>query len=317
MDRFRLARMCVSMVALVGSAAVMATSASSAPAGAAVVSGPQCTFNGSALPIVTGASAGEKIKVSCTGLAPLHPYLTMETSLLLGIDPKAAPLLSGDITSVPGLLALLAALPEINPAALSFPVSNLLGDLDFTYTLPSSHAADPNAVCPPTTAQINAGLIGCALATIDLTSFTPVGAASAVIEYTGDPLFPPAPTLALSKATARDGRPVAVSDAPGATTHWWLATLVTLESLLGGGAGPAPTVTVTVHNGTSSVTAANTIKVSPAVYNEPVLTPPAISGTFTVPAKTTGATTVTVTYQATLLGFALPNSASAPLKVRR
>jgi hypothetical protein len=110
---------------------------------------------------------------------------------------------------------------------------------------------------------------------------------------------------------------VAVSDAPGATTHWWLATLVTLESLLGGGAGPAPTVTVTVHNGTSSVTAANTIKVSPAVYNEPVLTPPAISGTFTVPAKTTGATTVTVTYQATLLGFALPNSASAPLKVRR
>ncbi|HUD16775.1 MAG TPA: hypothetical protein VMQ59_05900, partial [Acidimicrobiales bacterium] len=102
MDRFRLARMCVSVVALVGSAAMMAASASSAPAGAAAVSGPQCTFNGSALPIVTGASAGEKVKVSCTGLAPLHPYLTMETSLLLGIDPKAAPLLSGSITSVPG-----------------------------------------------------------------------------------------------------------------------------------------------------------------------------------------------------------------------
>jgi hypothetical protein len=176
---------------------------------------------------------------------------------------------------------------------------------------------DANAVCPPTTAQINAGLIGCALATIDLTSFKPVGAASAVIEYTGDPLFPPAPTLALSKATAKDGSPVAVSDAPGATTHWWLATLVTLEALLGGGAGPPPTVTVTVNNGTSSVTAANTITVTPAVYNEPVLTPPAISGTFTAPAKTTGATTVTVTYQATLLGFALTNSATAPLKLRR
>jgi hypothetical protein len=318
MDRFRLARMCVSVLALVGSAAAVAVVGGSAPAGAAAgVSGPHCTFNGSALPIVMGASGGEKVVVSCTGLPPLHPYLTMETSLLLGIDPKAAPLLSGSVTSVPGLLALLAALPEINPAALTFPVSDLSGDLDFTYTLPTSHAADPNAVCPPTTAQINAGLIGCGLATIDLTSFKPVGAASAVSEYAGDPLFPPAPTLALSTAAATDGSAVAVGDAPGATTYWWLSTLETLESLLGGGAGPAPTVTVTLTKGARTVTAPNTITVSPAVYNEPVLTPPAISGTFTVPAKTNGARTVTVTYQASLLGFALNNSATASLKVRR
>ena len=316
MDRFRLARMCVSLLALVGSAAAVAVVGRSAPAGAAA-SGPACTFNGSSLPIVMGASGGEKITVSCTGLPPLHPYLTMETSLLLGIDPKAAPLLSGDITSVPGLLALLAALPEINPAALSFPVSNLSGDLDFTYTLPTSHPADPNAVCPPTTAQINAGLIGCALATIDLTSFKPLGAGSAVIEYTGDPLFPPSPTLALSTTTATDGSAVAVGDAPGAITYWWLATLDSLESLLGGGAGPAPTVTVTLSKGARTVTAPNNITVAPAVYNEPVLTPPAIAGTFTVPAKTNGERTVTVTYQANLLGFGLNNSATSLLKIRR
>ena len=80
---------------------------------------------------------------------------------------------------------------------------------------------------------------------------------------------------------------------------------------------PAPTVTVTLTRGARTVTAPNAITVSPAVYNEPVLTPPAISGTFTVPAKTNGEQTVTVTYQASLLGFTLSNSATAPLKVRR
>jgi hypothetical protein len=291
----------------------------STPAGAstAAAASPACTFNGSALPIVTGASEGEAVHVACTGLPPLHPYLVFETSLLLGIDPKAAPLLTGNIVSLPGLLALLAALPEINPLALSVHTSDLLGNLDFVYVLPGTHPLDPNAVCPPTTAQINAGLIGCALATIDLTSFKPVGAASAVLEYAGDPLFPPAPTLALGTSTATVGATVPVSDAPGATTYWWLSTLVTLESLLGGGSPPTPTLTVTLTGKKTTVTAPNHITVSPAVYNAPVLTPPMISGGFTVPPKSTGKRTVTVTYQVTLLGFPLTNSASAPLLVHR
>ena len=86
---------------------------------------------------------------------------------------------------------------------------------------------------------------------------------------------------------------------------------------MGGGSGPAPTITVTLTKGKSSVTAPNTITVSPAVYNNPVLTPPKISGNFTVPARATGKRTVTVTYVAQLLGFDLTNSATAPLKVRR
>jgi hypothetical protein len=317
MVRARNAVAIVAVVAAMASAGTMALPAVGwVPAGAATT--PQCTFNGSSLPIVTGATAGEKVAVSCSGLPALHPYLVMETSLLLGIDPKAAPLLSGKIVSVSGLLALLAALPEINPAALTFPVSDLSGHLAFTYTLPTSHALDPNATCPPTTAEINDGLIGCALATIDLTSFKPVGAGSAVVEYAGDPLFPPNPTLALSTATAARGRSVGLGDAPGATTHWWLATLLALEGLLGGGSAPKPTVTVTLASSKGSTTAANTVSVSPAVYNNPVLTPPKLNGAFTVPAKKIrGQQTVTVTYQALLLGFPLGNTASAPLLVGR
>ena len=56
--------------------------------------------------------------MDCTGLPALHPYLVMETSLLLGIDPNASALLTGNIASLSGLLSLLDALPEINPAAL-------------------------------------------------------------------------------------------------------------------------------------------------------------------------------------------------------
>ncbi len=318
MFRFRSTRLALAALAAVASSGALAV-AGVATAPAAAAASPQCTFNGSSLPIVTGASAGEKIAVSCTGLPPLHPYLVMETSLLLGIDPKAAPLLSGQLVSVPGLLSLLSSLPEVNVGALSFPLSGLGGDLDFTYTLPSTQAADPNAKCPPSTAQINAGLIGCALATIDLTSFKPVGAGSAVIEYAGDPLFPPGPTLALSTATATRGQSVAVGDAPGATTYWWLSTLLALEGLLGGGSAPTPTVTATLTSAEGvATTAANAIQVAPAVYDHSVLTPPKISGTFTVPAKKIrGPQTVRVTYQASLLGFPLSNTASAPLRIGR
>ncbi len=201
----------------------------------AAATSPSCTFTGSSLPIITGASAGTQVKVACSGLPALHPYLVFETSLLLGIDPKAAPLLSGQIVSVAGLLALLDALPEVNPLALTFQTSDLSGDLDFTYTLPTSKALDPNAKCGPTIKQFNSGLLGCGLATIDLTSFKPVGTASAVVEYIGDPLFPPSPTLALGATTAKAGATVSVSDAAAATTYWWLATLDSLESSSAGG----------------------------------------------------------------------------------
>jgi len=88
---------------------------SGAPSGAttprpqAASSGPACTFNGSTLPLATGVSAGSKIAVSCTGLPPLNPYMLVGTSLVLTIDPVAAPLLSGQITSLSALMRLLAA----------------------------------------------------------------------------------------------------------------------------------------------------------------------------------------------------------------
>lgn len=179
MKRHSVMRLGLGLVALVGTVGIgVAGSAASLPSAAAATTGSDatasCTFEGANLPIVFGATNGSKVPIDCTGLPPLHPYLVFEVSLLLAIDPKAAPLLHGDVTSVPGLLALISALPEINPLALTFPHSDAKGNLNINYTLPTTHALDPNATCPQSLMQFRSGLIGCGLTMIDLTTFKPV-----------------------------------------------------------------------------------------------------------------------------------------------
>jgi len=314
--RDRITRLCLGLLTLVGSVGIgLVSSTGSPPAAAATPAAATCLFEGAGFPIVFGATPGTKVAINCTGLTPLHPYLVFETSLLLAIDPKAAPLLQGNVTSVPGLLSLISSLPEINALALTFVHSDAKGNLNDNYTLPRTHALDPNATCPPSGTQFRTGLIGCGLTMIDLTTFKPVAAGSALVQYVNEPFTPVAPpTLSLSTTSAAPGATVDVSDAAGAKTWWWLSTLTSLLGLLGGGSAPT-TLHVRVSNGTKSALAANTITVSPAVYNAPTLTPPKLSGSFTVPPGITGSVKVTVSYSASLEGFPLVNSASAPLNV--
>ena len=312
----------LSIIAALGLAPTAATAATrtrvavTAPAAASV---PACSFNGGSLPIVTGVSVGTKITIACTGLSPLHPYLLLETSLLIGIDPKAAALLSGGATPSPALLeSALAALPEINPASFALPLSDLSGNLNETYTVPSFQPLDPNAACPPSVFEFNSGLIGCALAMVDLTTQKPVAAGSAVLEWTGYPFLPPDPTVAFSTAIARPGTQVNVTDAPGATTYWWLATLAALESLLGGGSAPAvtPSVAFAAKHGTF-VPAVQNVTVTGASYDGSTLTPPSISGSFTVPSGLSGKHKVFVSLSMPLDGIDLQITAEAPLVVLR
>ena len=290
-----------------------ASSGATTPPAPAASTGPACTFNGSTLPLITGVSAGSNIAVSCTGLSPLHPYMLVGTSLVLAIDPAAAPLFSGQITSLSALMGLLAALKEIDLASAATHTSDTSGGLSANWTVPTFQAVDPNASCPPTKEEFNSGLLGCALAMIDLTTFTPVGAGSALFEYKGFPFFPPNPTVALSAAYTVPDQTVSIRDATGATTYWWLATLDVLESALGpGSSGSPPSVTVNlVDQFGRSVPAATNAAVTPAKYSGGVFTPPALSGNFTVPSNITGAVKVNVTLTAPLDGIPLSNVASA------
>jgi hypothetical protein len=185
-----------------------------------------------------------------------------------------------------------------------------------SWTVPTYQAVDPNASCPPTQQEFNSGLLGCALAMIDLSSFKPVTAGSALFEYKGFPFFPPNPTLALSTSTAVPNQTVTVSDAAAATTYWWLSTLSTLESSLGTSGGASPTVTATVVEANGhSVPAQSNAQVSPATYSGGVFTPPKLSGGFTVPSTVTGPVTVNVDLTAPLEGVPLVNAASAHMFV--
>jgi len=185
-------------------------------------------------PLVTGVSNGSKIALSCSGLPALHPYLVVGASLLLAIDPAAKPLLTGQIVSLGALNAWLAALREIDLASEAFPISSLSGSLNLDWTVSTFQPLDPKASCPPTQEEFNSGLIGCAVAMIDLTTFKPVAAGSAVFEYSGCPLLPPSPTLVLSASTTVPHQTISASDAPGATNYWWASTLAALQAGLGG-----------------------------------------------------------------------------------
>jgi Bacterial Ig domain len=291
-------------------------------AGAATVAprvsstGPQCTFNGSSLPLVTGVSGGDKIAINCSGLPVLHPYLVVGASLLLAIDPAAKPLLTGQLVSLGALNALLAALKEIDLASEAFPISDLSGHLSLDWTVPKFQPLDPNASCPPTQQEFNSGLLGCAVAMIDLTTFKPVAAGSALFEYSGFSLLPPNPTLALSASTAVPNQTLLASDVPGATTYWWVSTLAALQAGLGGGSASVPTVAVTLIDpkGTK-VAVASSVHVTPATYNGTTFFPPALSGGFVVPTSVAGPETVNIQVGSVLDGLPLANSASAPLFV--
>jgi len=77
------------------------------------------TFNANTLPIVAGVAAGTKVEIRCSGLAGLHQHLLLQVSLLIGIDPKAAALLSGGSLRVGTFESALAARPEVDTADLS------------------------------------------------------------------------------------------------------------------------------------------------------------------------------------------------------
>jgi hypothetical protein len=283
---------------------------------------PSCSFNNSSLPLVTGVTAGSQVSVSCKGEKPHQLVLVAQPSLLIGLIPGISALFGGSPSGKNKLLSLLKGLPseldalaEIAPGSLRFVTTSSTGTLYYTYVVPRFWALDPDASCPPSMQQFAEGVIGCALVMIDVNSLGVLPGGYALLSWQSN-LFSALPltqepTVAVSATTAAPGSVVSLSDVAGATTYWWLATLAYLEGILSGGATP-PTVTVTVDG----QTATNNATVSPATYTIGDLTPPELSGSFTVPSGVpAGSQTVTVTLQASLLGAPLSQSASTTLNV--
>ncbi|HLG91941.1 MAG TPA: hypothetical protein VKY15_03045, partial [Acidimicrobiales bacterium] len=175
----------------------MATTLSAGPAGAA---NPTCTFNGKASgSLVSGVVPGTTtVAVSCTGLPP-------STSLAVATASPLAGVLTNP--SIPADLALLMGSPAIGSSDAS-------GNFSTTLTIPSQQAGtDPDAVCPPSQAQVNVGLTNCAIA---VASFSGTQFGTALLGYASGELTPQTPSLSLSPTSGKAGDTVTVSG-----SGWW------------------------------------------------------------------------------------------------
>jgi len=233
------------------------------PAGPAGAATPTCTYNG----LASGSDMGTvtpgttTIDISCSGLTP---------SGLFGIA-DASPLAQ---VSTGGLIS------ELNlTMGLSIASADANGNLSATFTVPTTTVAnDADGTCPPSQAQIDAGLNNCAVAVANISTGVDEGG-FALLNYPGQPTPDPA-TLTLSPSTGPKGSVVTVSG-----SNWWGD-----GTGLGGSLATLPPSDITVGGVAAS---ASSVTIAPSVYTPGTgangaggtLTGGAISGTFTLAGK--------------------------------
>jgi len=182
-----------------------------------------------------------------------------------------------------------------------------------TFAVPAAYsAADPNATCPPTAAQINDGIFGCAIAVVTLQQ-VPVAGAEYLIQYASQTTAPNPPTIAALQSTGSAGSSINVSDASGAAGFWWGNANQVIQALAGAAALVPPPSTCGVGGGYGNVPsaflyamwyAANSpapiVSLAPGVtisnncYSGSKLNGPVLGGTLAVPASVVAGTTYKV-----------------------
>lgn len=181
-----------------------------------------------------------------------------------------------------------------------------------TFTVPATFAAsDPQAQCPPTQAQINAGLFGCVLA-VATAAQQPVAGAEYLVTYASQTTPPAAPTIAATVASGPPSSTITVSDVAGNKGYWWGNAIqfnqayalgaapqaVPASCGSSGGYGNVPAPFLEVNWFTSGTLAAIPgsaagVTISNDCYDTHTLYAPTLSGTIPVPASLAVGTTYT------------------------
>lgn len=229
-----------------------------------------------------------------TSVVGVTPGSTITISCAAGSFPDSSLLAIIEASGLAGVVSPASAeLSEVDLGSLALVTTGTDGSLSTTFTVPTTFSAsDPNAVCPATQAQINAGL-ACDLVVANLSA---VPQDEAQITYAGQGR-PNNPTLKVTLHVKHGVKTLTASDRPGAcptpvtaTSHCWWGDPVT--------GAPNPTAFSGIPGLEAWVSrhlASNTLQVSPAVYcqtgataaacaglPEGTLVPPALSGTITV-----------------------------------
>ena len=212
-----------------------------------------CTYNGSPVAVPASNTAGTPVTVNCTGLPPNTLLIVAQTSPLAGVISPAS-----------------SAVREADLATAMAVTTSATGTLSTTITMtatggtPGFSAIDKKAVCPPTQAQVNAGLTNCVVTVAILATATGLNFGNIIY---GTQPSPHVPTLALKPSHIGENRKlVTASDRAGAcptpvraaSRCWWGAALTGAPNTAAG----VPGFIVTI-DGTP---ATNTLAASPAVY---------------------------------------------------
>jgi hypothetical protein len=182
-----------------------------------------------------------------------------------------------------------------------------------TFAVPTTFSSsDANGVCPPTQAQINAGLYGCAIVVANASEAELQGG-EFLLMYASQSTPPAAPTIAALQSTGSPGSQINVSDATGNTGYWWGNALEAVQALDAGTVGitapaacgasggygnePLPLSDVWFITGTTTPVGggvASGVTISNDCYDGKTLNAPVLGGTITVPATVTAGAKYTV-----------------------
>lgn len=142
-----------------------------------------CTFNSQSA-VLSDALGGQLVDVQCTGLAPNQAITINEESPLASIVQPST-----------------AAVFESNPAATVGVSADSGGAAFAPFALPLTFvAADPQASCPPTQTQVDAGLVSCSLVVRD--SATSAVVAAAHVLYLSQPTPQTAPSVSVTNGSS-------------------------------------------------------------------------------------------------------------------
>jgi hypothetical protein len=258
-------------------------------------------------PLITGVVAGTtQIKFDCN--ASSGAAVAAEASLLGGI---------GTTSVVPTAEADTTTLADFTASATDTgcPTGTAGSCTEATFAVPATFTAsgDTAAQCPPSQAQINAGLFGCAIAVAN-SSEQEIAGGEYLVMYASQTTAPAAPTIAAQPATGSPGSLINVSDAAAATGYWWGDAVQAVQALdagttaavapsscaSGSGYGDVPTTNlVEAWYGSGASTPAfagpaTGVTISNDCYDGKTLNAPVLGGTMTVPSTVATGSSYTV-----------------------
>jgi hypothetical protein len=267
---------------------------------------------------VTGAGTAVPGQTVIVGVVAGTTVVTFNCNTSAGPGVAAeASLLAATSTSgiIPTTEADTSSLGTFAPSATSTgcPAGTAGSCSIATFAVPATFTtSDPNGVCPPTQAQINAGLFGCAIAVASV-QLAPVSGAEYLIQYASQATPPNPPTIQPLQTTGSEGSLINVSDATGSTGYWWGSAVQAVQAFAAGapaaiapnsctgvGYGNAPAAylaDVWFVTGTSTAIGggpASGVTISNDCYNGKTLSPPILGGTIAVPATVVAGTAYTV-----------------------